>query len=111
MTRKTFNYRPEWDSTLSEEPNVTSTKFGDGYEARTPRGINNRAEVWSLTFSATSNAVPEILTFLRDRGGVTAFYWANPFGITNLYICRKWKMSRKAGMQVLTMDFEQVFEV
>ena len=111
MARETFTYRPEWESTLSQEPAVTSTKFGDGYEARVAKGINNSPEVWTLQFSATSDSIPAILTFLRDKAGVTAFYWENPFRQQYLYVCRRWKMTRKAGMQVLNVEFEQVFEV
>jgi len=110
MTRPTFTWHPEWDSQLSEEPDITVTKFGDGYELRVPKGINNRPEKWSLTFSRTTQQFPDVLTFVRARNGVESFYWTTPLGETKVFVCRSWRLSRKQGHNAISLEFEQVFE-
>lgn len=110
MARQTFNYRPDYESTLSQQPLVLTAKFGDGYEQRVATGINNTPEKWSLTFTVGNPALPDAVAFLQARRGVESFYWTNSFGVTNVYVCRGWSLSRGPGKQALTMDFEQVFE-
>jgi phage-related protein len=110
MARQTFTWRPSFDSKLSQEPKITVTKFGDGYEQRTPNGINNSPEIWSVEFTASSASYPEVLTFIRARKGVESFYWATPFNQNKVFVCRKWAVVRKQGHTVMTMEFEQVFE-
>jgi phage-related protein len=110
MPRQTFSFRPDYDSQLSQEPSVIVTKFGDGYEQRVTTGINNSPEKWSLTFTVGNPALPAALAFVQARKGVESFYWQNSFGVTNVYVCRRWNMSRTPGKQSLSMEFEQVFE-
>lgn len=111
MSRQTFTWFPEFEAALSQAPNVNVTKFGDGYETRTPEGINNSPEVWSLQFTLAGDNLTNVLNFIKTRNAVETFYWGNPFGVTNVYICRKWKMVRRQGHNVMNFDFEQVFEV
>lgn len=110
MARQTFSWQPNFESKLSQEPKISVTKFGDGYEQRTPNGINNNPEVWSVEFTRSSASYPDVLTFIQARGGVESFYWTTPFQQTKVFVCRKWSIVRKEGHTVLTMDFEQVFE-
>jgi phage-related protein len=111
MARQTFSWRPDYDSKLSQEPNVSVTKFGDGYEQRTPNGINNNPETWSVEFTRSSASFPDVLAFIQARNGVESFYWTTPFNQTKVFVCRKWGLVRKEGHSVMSMDFEQVFEV
>lgn len=110
MSRQTFNFRPDYESKLSQEPQVIVTKFGDGYEQRVATGINNQPEKWSLSFTVGNPALPSALAFLQARKGVESFYWTNSFGVQNVYVCRRWTLDRSPGKQSLSMDFEQVFE-
>lgn len=106
----TFNYVPEWGSKLDQEPKVITTKFGDGYEIRSPDGINNNPEKWTVQFTMGTTNAAAALAFIQDRNGVEAFWWKNPFEVTKLYKCSKWGFSRQRGYNVLNMTFEQVFE-
>lgn len=108
--RETFTWLPEWESQLDQEPKVTVTKFGDGYEQRVPQGINIAAEKWQLTFSESIGNFSEVLTFLRARNGVESFYWTTPLNEQRIFVCRKWTLRRKMGVNVITADFEEVFE-
>lgn len=110
MARETFNWQPSYDSQMSQEPLVTVTKFGDGYELRVPDGINNNPQKWSLEFVRSSANYPDVLAFIQARNGSQSFYWTTPFGETKIFVCRSWRVSRKQGHHVITLDFEQVFE-
>lgn len=110
MTRPTFTWHPEFESSLDQEPQVNVTKFGDGYEQRSAKGINNNPQKWNLQFSASSQGAQEALNFLKARGAVESFTWQNPFEETGVYVCRSWKIQRKQGVNILQATFEQVFE-
>lgn len=110
MARQTFNWRPSYDSKLSQEPKVNVTKFGDGYELRSVDGINNNPETWSVEFTRGSASFPDVLAFVQARNGVESFYWTTPFNQQKVFVCRKWALVKKEGHVVLNMDFEQVFE-
>lgn len=110
MARQTFTWRSNFESKLSQEPKVNVTKFGDGYEQRTPSGINNNPETWAVEFTRSSASYPDVLAFIQARGGVESFYWATPFEQTKIFVCRKWDLVKKQGHIVLTMNFEEVFE-
>lgn len=111
MAKTTFTWQPEWGSELAQKPDVNVTKFGDGYELRTPVGINNAPEKWTLKFTTSSQQYPAVLAFIRARGAVESFYWTTPLGETKLFVCRSWRMTRNKGHHSISLDFEQVFEV
>lgn len=108
--RQTFTWNPDWGSTFAKKPRVQVTKFGDGYENRVSVGLNNSPEVWTLKFTASKSDTALVLAFLEARNGVESFYWQNPYGNTNVYVCREWKTDNGA-IRTVSMDFEQVFEV
>lgn len=111
MPLQTFNYRASSASELTEKPRVVSAKFGDGYEQRSPDGINTILETWVLKFDRSGADIDAIRAFLKARGGYQAFQWANPYNVTNAYICREWKIVKEIGKSVLTCTFEQVPEL
>ena len=110
MTALTFIWNPDLGSSLTEEPKVSLTKMGDGYEVRVPIGINNKPEMWDMQFTSVSTAFNDVLNFIRARAATQPFYWKNPLGITNLYVCRKWNTKHQGEMRVFNCAFEQVFE-
>jgi phage-related protein len=96
----------------TEQPVIISHKFNDGYEQRFGDGINNIRQVWRVPLSNRPLAtVMAARTFLRSKGGVTAFTFDNPYGETIKVICRKWEPEfpdyTAANMDLI---FEQVFE-
>lgn len=110
MTRQTFTWFPEFETEIAQSPKVNVIKFADGYETRTAMGLNNNPETWSLQFTVSSILLPDVLKFIKARGGVESFYWKTPLGDLNKVVCRKWKSVRKKGHMVVNFDFEQVFE-
>jgi len=110
MSKPTFTWLPEYESSLDQAPTVNVTKFGDGYEQRTAQGINNDPQKWTLQLSVSNAGTQDALAFIRARNAVEAFIWTNPLQETGTYVCRSWKLNRKQGVNVLQLTFEQVFE-
>lgn len=109
-TRQTFIWFPEWDASLAQTPQVQVTKFGDGYESRVPRGINNTPQTWSLQFTMAAPQLGDVIAFVREARGVDAFLWTNPLNETGLYVCRKWRTIHRGHVRIMNFDLEQVFE-
>lgn len=111
MATGTFTWLPDLGSQCSEEPNVTVTKFGDGYESRLATSINSQPEKWAVTFTKTLKEFREIRAFLKEQGAVTAFDWTTPAGDDGKFVCRSWNGKQYGyGVFQITADFEQVFE-
>lgn len=111
MPRQTFNWFPDKGSQLDREPAVSVVKFGDGYESRTPMGINANPQKWTLRFTRAIGIAEAIEAFLEARGGYESFVWTNPRRQPGIYVCRKWSLARaEMGMGVVSCVFEQVFE-
>lgn len=105
-----FPWLPDIDSTVSVEPSVKVTKFGDGYESRTPVGINTTGRKWPVKFTRPRAEAFQILDFLEARNATEKFTWTDPFGRTGTWVCRKWSAQSSQGYVVVSGDFEQVFE-
>lgn len=111
MPDATFTWYPDAGSSHECKPRVSVTKFGDGYEQRTPEGINTLPMQWSLTFSREKTEALEILAFLRERGGSKSFNWTNPLEEAGIYVCREWNPTQLRGGAIqIVCSFEQVFE-
>ncbi len=86
-------------SSVEEEPLVITSKFGDGYEQRSPDGINNSLRKFSLVFKKVPEAQMKAMRdFLRSKGGVTPFTFTPYFPLDTdssgntvqvLVVCRK----------------------
>ena len=104
----TFIWKPSPGASRELEPSVEVAKFGDGYEQRLGFGINRQMEKWSLKFPQNADAVD---SFLKAQDGQHSFIWTNPRGVSNVYVCRKWKLSHVAGsVWEVSADFEQVMD-
>lgn len=114
MAKQIFTWYPDEGANESIKPDVNITKFGDGYEQRTARGINSEVVEWTMTFTGSSVAGGDIMairTFLRSMGAVTSFQWTNPFGELGVYVCREYafaKVSAKIGQ--VAVKFNRVYE-
>tara|TARA_B100000902_G_C27040737_1_gene779173 strand:+ start:446 stop:820 length:375 start_codon:yes stop_codon:yes gene_type:complete len=71
--------RPDKGMTRSSKPRRHIAKFGDGYEQRLANGINNNEEEYGVSFSnRTKEEIDDIIAFLENKGGVTAFTFTVP---------------------------------
>lgn len=109
----TFTWIPDVGASADRAPVVNSAKFGDGYEQRTPNGLNTLPGIWNLTFSSRNyTEIDAIEAFLADRDGALNFQWTPPRSASVLlFICRKWSRTIGNGpLDSLTATFEQVFD-
>lgn len=110
MSRKVFNWYPDYESEKTVKPNVTVLNYGDDYEQRQSQGLNRIKQEWSLTFTRSHDVVNDVDDFLTARAGVESFIWTNPRGKAIIVVCDSHTVKRYPGYQVLTATFRQVFE-
>ena len=111
MTRPTFTWNPDLAAELEMKPVVEVVRFGDGYESRTPIGLNSNPRKWSVKFTRGSNESAAIRQFLKGRNATESFYWTDPEGNLGVFVCRTWKASQiHFGVYQVTGVFEEVFE-
>jgi phage-related protein len=108
----TFTWTPDYNPTADRKPRFKSAKFGDGYEQRSPDGLNPIAQMWGLTFSNRETSEAEAIDdFLIARGGHEYFDWTPPGGSAGRYICRQWsRVLVYYNIESITATFEQVFD-
>ena len=111
MARQTFTWYPLWESEKTVKPEVTITKFGEGYEVRQAAGLNFRKEVWEVVVEGNDALSDAIDAFLTARGGVESFIWTTPKNKTLIFVCDEWRVKRVQGYRQLSTSFRQVFEV
>ena len=100
-------------SALEEEPRVKSARFGDGYEQRSPDGLNPLEPVHELTFDGVDDAVAtDMVNFLRAHKGYLPFsYVPLHETVAQRVICRRWTRSKTGiGESSIRARFERVFE-
>jgi len=54
------------------------TQFGDGYEQRTPDGINPKTTSWTVTFTFPSVAEVQNFTEVLDDAAGSYVFWQSP---------------------------------
>jgi len=72
-------YVPDRNIQRTSKPNVHKIQFGDGYEQRLQRGINNLMETYQISFNNRPNSeIDTIIDFFDLKAGVTAFDFTVP---------------------------------
>ena len=100
-----FFWIPNYSPSVSTDPTVRTIKFGDGYEQRTPDGINTRLLKVSLVFDKRNEAETTAIShFLHQRGGSEAFAYLppSPYSSMKKFVCRSWDV---------TMNFENNYSI
>ena len=65
---------PDKGQSRSNEPRVFIAEFGDGYEQRTPQGINNINQSIEVGFtSRPKDEIDDIVAFFESKKGATSF--------------------------------------
>ena len=108
----TFAWIASYGSALTNKPDVTVAKFGDGYEARIPIGMPINPRKWQLSFNSRANATADAIeAFLSDRNAVQSFHWAPPHGKAGKWVCREWS-AQPTGPHTrsIACSFDEVFE-
>lgn len=109
---ETFTWVPSYGSAATMKPNVTVTKFGDGYEQRCAIGLNNNPRKWQVTFGNVPKVTADAIeAFFVARGAVECFHWTPQHGGAGEWVCREWT-SQQTGPYTRTVQatFDEVFE-
>lgn len=112
-----FDWTESASTALTEEPRISRTRYGDGYEERAPDGLNPIRQMWSLQFRAVDRqAADDIVAFFRARVGVQgleAFDWTPLWATVPIrVVCRSWSRTQAEVYTEsdINATFEQVFE-
>ena len=65
-------------NSATQDFNILSSKFGDGYEQHVSIGINNRKGQWAYSRTAYSSEIKQIKDFLDKHKGADSFLWKAP---------------------------------
>tara|TARA_B100000519_G_C14204140_1_gene419412 strand:- start:929 stop:1324 length:396 start_codon:yes stop_codon:yes gene_type:complete len=109
---------PDRGFTKETKPIVLRSKFGDGYEQRKVKGINNLDESYNLSFSNRPNTETDDLeAFFISTGGVTKFIFTIPdsnegTGEKDIkVVCDEWSKSHtQTSATSLTAKIRRVYE-
>lgn len=100
-------------TSLDEEPRLRRARFGDGYEQRSPDGINSLAQQWEYFAEDVDDAIAqEMVSFLRTHG-VAGFNYVPMWHTAAIrVVCRRWRrtLGSRVGQSNISATFEQVFE-
>ncbi len=94
---------------------VLTAQFGDGYNQRTPDGINNIVATWQVQWdNLLDSDANSIDSFLIGKAGATAFLWTPPGESSALkWVCASWSRAPRdfVGRSTMQATFEQVFDL
>lgn len=92
MAKELFNHSPQVGASSEAGPDIIVIKFGDGYEQRVQKGINNDLRTYSVSFNGRKEKVKEIEAFFSRHGGHKSFRWIAPDRDEEaLFVCEKWR--------------------
>lgn len=107
-----FKWIPDLGVSVSSKPLVSVVSFGDGYELRVAESLNRVKKSYDLTFTKPLSEAREIIAFLEEMGGLSAFRWTSPTDVTVMVVCREWNGPNQEvkGLYTVKATFEEVFE-
>src|SRR5208282_2137365 len=109
----TFTFATSYTSEVDHAPRVKIAKFGDGYEQRSPDGINNNPRVYNYVGDFSRSYVSQIEAFLNATAGWQSFYWTPPYQPTGLFVADQgWQITENGfDYAVIKSIFREVFEL
>ena len=104
---------PKYGYTVKRNPSMNVISFGDGFEQRLTKGLNQNPVSLNLRFDLSQTESNTAITFLNDR--ITdgeSFTFAIPNeGVTKNFTCKNYSTSIPFLNRVLlSCTFEEVFE-
>lgn len=69
-----FFFQPTYSTKITTQTNAITTQLGDGYQQRTPMGVNTFTQSWNLIFqSRGKREMQAIQNFVQDHAGAYSF--------------------------------------
>lgn len=104
-----FTWYPRPGMGIKTKPLVKVVKFGDGYEQRTPSGLNVQLSTYNVTFRVTKDEGGTLRGFLSRHGGYKAFLWQPPDSKVEIkVVCREWDIKIQEVYMEISCRFEEV---
>lgn len=103
---------PDWGVSDATTDDIAKVRFGDGYELRSPNGINFRRSEWPLRWSHLDPEVgAQVYDWLEERKGLTAFLWRHPTRNTMFkVVCEELQLTHdQFGNCILSVKLSQDF--
>jgi phage-related protein len=111
VTTQTFTWSARLEANGTANYRTLKASFGDGYEQKAADGINNKVQMWPLSFVENLTTTTAIRDFLDARMGYQSFYWTPPLGAQGLYRCPSHTIRPMGnGIYELSATFEQCFQ-
>ena len=111
-----FTFTPDWGLKKSNNPAISTEQYGDGYEYRQTKGLNNNKRVWTLTFSKRTNeeadSIEEFFSSkLSEFGDFQSFSFLPPDSEDDVFVvCKKWDRTHiRFNINDITATFEEDF--
>lgn len=106
----TFTWMHDRSPTGDVSFRFKETEFGDGYNQRSPDGINSVVDKWPLAFTGEAAFINAISDFLDARAGVDPFNWTSPNGVSGRYLASKYSRTNLgSGVGRVSVTFERDF--
>lgn len=110
MAIKTLPWCPQPGYTVEEEPRRKVINYGNGYQQRIEDGINTLLRKYSVTYKIKNNESAQFRSFMKEHGGVRAFYFKDVAlgGELVKVICNKFPRSVTKTHTTFNCEFEEV---
>lgn len=107
-----FTFSPSFSPVSQRQPRVLRLQFGDGYEQRSPDGINHDLRSWSLTFQHCPSAEADQIEafFVTNQTAIQPFAWTPPRAAAAAkFVCRGWRRVMESPVtDTISCTFEEV---
>ena len=110
MTLKTQPWCPQPGYSVDEEPKRKVLNLGNGYQQRMEDGINALLRKYSVTFKVKNKESAQFRNFMKEHGGVRAFYFKDVAlgGEVVKVVCTKFPRSVTKTHTTFTCEFEEI---
>ena len=110
MALKTLSWCPQPKYTVEEEPRRKVLNFGDGYQQRMVDGLNPLLRKYSVTYKLKHEEAEKFRNFMKEHGGVRAFYFKDVAlgGELVKVVCTKFPRSVTKTHTTFTCEFEEI---
>ena len=107
------DYLPQRGLNPKYKYEINVVKFGDGYDQRGPKGLNNEMDSYPLTFRLPDADIDIILEFLRSHKGYIAFQWTPPDRETGVFTCKAFSGPKEIapGHSELKCTFDRKYDL
>lgn len=102
-------------SSRTTSNDIIKVSLGNGYEQRTPNGINYQRDHWSITWDGMNSTERDtVVSFIQAISDGSVATWTSPFDASSkkFVLDGDWTLSDSGGnVYTITATFRQVFDV